>query len=92
MSRLALPQVKYGQGMGVDLEGADPLYIQLANELERRILEGTYPPGRRIPSASELCDEFSVSRQTANSALTLLKDRGLVRGVPGRGTFVVDKS
>lgn len=78
--------------MGFDLEGADPLYIQLADELGRRILNGTYPPGRRIPSAADLCDEFSVSRQTANSALKLLKERGLVRGVPGRGTFVVDSS
>lgn len=75
--------------MGFDLEGADPLYIQLADELERRILEGIYPPGKQIPSAAELCDEFSVSRQTANSGLKLLKERGLVRGVPGRGTFVI---
>lgn len=83
-------QVKYGLLMGFDLEGADPLYIQLAGELEKRILSGLYPPGRRIPSAAALCDEFDVSRQTVNSALTLLKERGLLRGVSGRGTFVVD--
>lgn len=74
--------------MGVDLEGADPLYIQLAAELERRILEGVYPPGRRLPSAEALCEEFSISRQTVTSGLKLLKDRGLVRGVQGRGVFV----
>lgn len=77
--------------MGFDLEGADPLYIQLAGELERRILEGEYAPGKQIPSSAELCEEFSVSKQTTNSALKLLKERGLVRGVPGRGTFVVDR-
>ncbi|WP_396451389.1 GntR family transcriptional regulator [Actinomadura sp.] len=76
--------------MGFDLEGADPLCIQLADELERRIRTGVYAPGRRIPSASDLCEEFSVSRQTSNSALKLLKERGLARGVSGRGTFVVD--
>lgn len=75
--------------MGVDLEGPDPLYRQVAAEIERRITAGTYPPGRRVPSSFELAEEFDVSRRTAAEALRVLRERGIVRGVVGRGTFVV---
>lgn len=78
--------------MGIDLDGAEPLYRQVAAELERRIVTGEIPPGRRVPSATEICDEFSVSRRTANEALAVLKERGLVRSVVGRGTFAVEPS
>lgn len=78
--------------MSFDLEGADPLYLQLSAELEKRILEGIYPPGKKIPSAVELAEEFGVSRKTVNDALRIVKTRGLLRGVPGRGTFVVDRT
>ncbi|QFG22395.1 winged helix-turn-helix domain-containing protein [Actinomadura sp. WMMB 499] len=73
--------------MGVDLEGAEPLYRQVAAEVERRIAEGVYPAGKRIPSTAELSEEFGVSRRTITDAFVLLKDRGVVRGVQGRGTF-----
>jgi len=72
----------------IDLDGPTPLYRQIADVVRARIADGTYPPGRRVPSATALADEFGVSRRTAVDALRLLREAGDVIGVRGRGTFV----
>jgi GntR family transcriptional regulator len=78
--------------MTVDLEGPEPLYEQIAVILGARIADGTYPPRRRVPSEAAICDEFSVSRPTARSALQLLSQRGLIVTVRGKGSFVMELS
>jgi GntR family transcriptional regulator len=77
--------------MTLDLDGPDPLYEQIAEILAARIADGTYPPRRRIPSEAGICDEFDVSRPTARAAVQSLVERGLVRTVRGKGTYVVDQ-
>ncbi|SNS11556.1 regulatory protein, gntR family [Actinomadura meyerae] len=73
----------------MDLDGIDPLHVQLAAVLRKRIDDGTYPPRSKLPSISELCEESGLANTTVQKALTILKDEGRVRGVKGRGTFVL---
>nr|WP_297429037.1 GntR family transcriptional regulator [uncultured Actinotalea sp.] len=61
---------------------------RVARELERRVLDGTYPPGSQLPTEPDLCVEFGVSRTTVRAAVGTLQDRGLVSREQGRGTFV----
>lgn len=75
--------------MGVDHEGAEPLYFQLAAILREQITSGELPPGRPIPSEATLQQRYGVSRGTASHAVRLLREEGIVKMTFGRGTYVV---
>lgn len=65
-------------------------YRQIANDLAERIARGEYAPGDQLPSYRETADLYSVSVSTAQRAIGLLQDRGVVRGEPGRGLYVAE--
>ncbi len=56
--------------------------------LEQRILDGIYEDGQRLPSESNLCIEFSVSRPTISKALAKLRELGLISSTQGSGHYV----
>jgi DNA-binding GntR family transcriptional regulator len=67
----------------------DPrLYMRLAATLRSQIGEGVFARDSRMPTISELCEQYELSRQTAGKALRLLEDEGLIRRVPGLGYHV----
>ncbi|MEU9022790.1 GntR family transcriptional regulator [Actinomadura sp. NPDC048394] len=72
--------------MSIDMDGPDPLYVQIADILETRIAAGTI--GRRLPSVRTIAQDFGVAHATAAHAVQELTRRGLVKTTPGRGTFV----
>ncbi|MGK0716134.1 FadR/GntR family transcriptional regulator [Leucobacter sp. W1153] len=63
---------------------------RLSVDLERLILEGSLPPGERLPSERELATLLGVSRVSIRQALHELESRGLVDRRPGRGTVVLN--
>ncbi|MFE7776561.1 winged helix-turn-helix domain-containing protein [Streptomyces sp. NPDC057445] len=67
-----------------------PHWPQVADEIRRRILAGTYPPGERLPGTVAIAAEFDVSQSTATRAVARLREEGLVYVVSGRGYFVAD--
>lgn len=70
--------------------GRSPRYIQVYSTIRDWIFQGTYKPGSQLPTETELCQLFDVSRITTRKAVDLLVDEELVTRQPGRGTFVVD--
>jgi GntR family transcriptional regulator len=75
----------------IDHEAAEFPFQQLAAILRERIQAGKYPPGRKIPSIIDLVEESGLSTMTVRRAVQVLADEGLVRTVPGRGTFVTQR-
>ena len=73
----------------IDHEGMTPLYVQVADDIAARIQRGELQPNRPIPSENTMTQEYGVARGTARKAITLLRERGLVVTVSGRGTFVI---
>lgn len=67
-----------------------PRWRQVYAVMSERILDGTYPPGGKLPSATEVCGEFGISPVTAKRVLTELRKAGLAQMFPGVGTFVTE--
>ena len=67
-----------------------PRWRQVYAVMSERILDGTYAPGTRLPSAMGVCDEFGISQVTAKRVLTELRKAGLAYMEPGIGTFVTE--
>ena len=57
--------------------------------LKDKILAGDLPPGHKLPSESELIDEYGVSRTVIREAVTRLRAEGLIETFHGRGSFVL---
>lgn len=65
-----------------------PSYVKIQHYVSEKIQSGDYPVGSKIPSETELAEQFSVSRITANKAIKEMALMGLLERVRGRGTFV----
>ncbi len=68
-----------------------PLYYQLENLLREKINSGAVSPGDRLPTESDLIEQYGVSRITVRQALQALADEGLIERRQGRGTFVAER-
>ena len=65
-----------------------PVYLQLADLIERKINKNEYPLGSKIPSERELIDAFGISRMTVRKAIEVLIEKGLLTRQHGKGTYV----
>ncbi len=68
-----------------------PLYYQLENLLREKIISGAFAPGDRLPTESELIQQYKVSRITVRQALAALAEEGLIERRQGKGTFVAER-
>jgi len=64
--------------------------VHIVSELRRRVVEGLWVPGARLPTRRELEAEFSASMHTVQKALDDLVRDGFVYACGSRGTFVAE--
>lgn len=67
-----------------------PLYIQIYDDMLRKILSKEWPVGTRIPGEIELCESYNVSRMTVRLAMKELVGQGYLDRKQGRGSFVTE--
>ncbi len=60
----------------------------VADQLAEYIYNGKWELGQQIPSEAQLTQMFNVSRVSIRSALNVLRERGLIRTIQGKGSFV----
>lgn len=77
---------------GIDRSSPVPLHDQLESLIRQEIETGQWRPGDRLPTEHELCRRYGLSRTPVRQALQDLVREGLLVRVPGRGTFVADRS
>ncbi|HEU5227161.1 MAG TPA: FadR/GntR family transcriptional regulator [Ktedonobacteraceae bacterium] len=66
------------------------VFEKIAEQIEKRILDGELRSGDRLPTERELAEQFQVSRTAVREAMKILAQKGLVDMRPGRGTIVID--
>lgn len=71
-----------------DRRSNQPLYQQIADDIERRISYGEFPPGSLLPSERKLAGQLGVNRSTVILAYAELRALGIIESRSGSGTRV----
>ncbi|WP_144933424.1 PLP-dependent aminotransferase family protein [Paenibacillus sp. 32O-W] len=71
-----------------DRLSSQPLYQQIADDIERRISYGEFPPGSLLPSERKLAEQLGVNRSTVILAYAELRSLGIIESRTGSGTRV----
>ncbi|MER1998448.1 MAG: PLP-dependent aminotransferase family protein [Lysinibacillus sp.] len=69
-----------------------PLHKQISNYLKKKILNGEWTIGTKIPSQRQLAEQFHVNRSTIVFALEELAADGLIESKVGNGTQVINNT
>ncbi|MCP1124173.1 PLP-dependent aminotransferase family protein [Bacillus sp. 3103sda1] len=72
----------------LDLDSKIPIYQQVVDYIERRIMYGELPPGSFLPSERKLAEQLQVNRSTITTAYNELRAMGIVESTTGKGTRV----
>lgn len=65
-----------------------PLYYQLVSIIKRNIAVGIIKQGDLLPTESEFCETFNISRSTVRQAIGELESEGLAVRRRGKGTYI----
>jgi DNA-binding transcriptional MocR family regulator len=69
-------------------DGGRPIYLSLLDALEAAIRDGELQPGDQLPPQRAVADQMGVDFTTVTRAYGAARERGLLEGAVGRGTFV----
>ena len=71
-----------------ELKTDRPIYSQLIEQIELRIVSGMYPAGGKLPSVRDMAAEASVNPNTMQKAMAELEREGLLYSQRTAGRFV----
>ncbi|MFD9207389.1 GntR family transcriptional regulator [Streptomyces sioyaensis] len=63
------------------------MYLQIADEIKRRIRNEELAPGVQLPSEAKLMRDHNVSRTVARQAISRLREDGYAISHQGKGSF-----
>ncbi len=76
--------------MAWELNSDRPIYTQILEKIQTRIISGIYRPGEKLPSVRELAAEASVNPNTMQKAFTELERSGLIQTQRNSGRTVTE--
>ena len=68
-----------------------PIYIQVINELKKKMVKGELKPGEKMPSSRDLAVEYKVNQNTAARIYREMEMQGWCFTRRGIGTFVSEE-
>ena len=76
--------------IAVDAAAAEPLYLQIRNQIIAAIARGELVPGTALPSVRSLASDLGINLHTVNKAYAVLRDEGYVRMRGRAGAVIAD--
>lgn len=70
------------------MDDGRPLFVQIAEQIESSVLDGSLAEDERAPSTNELAAFHRINPATAAKGVNLLVDRGILVKRRGLGMFV----
>lgn len=67
-----------------------PIYLQIESQVKHAVAAGALKQGNALPSVRKLAAELRVNPNTVARAYQNLERDGVIRTVPGGGTYVAD--
>jgi len=76
----------------MDFKSSKGIFLQIADNLCRQILDGTLKPGDRVPSVRDLAADFEVNRNTVMRTYSNLEEAGIFENKRGIGFFISENA
>lgn len=76
-------------GPRFDPRGPHLVYMLIADDIAAQIARGELAPGQRLPSEADLAVHYGAARMTIRRATRELRERGLIKVLSGKGTYVL---
>lgn len=67
-----------------------PIYLQIIEQIEIRIVSGFYKAGDKLPSVRDMASEAAVNPNTMQKALAELEGKGLLYSQRTSGRFITE--
>lgn len=77
--------------IAIDYQSRTPIYVQIANEIEKCIIRGQLKPDDQMPSIRELASELGINPNTVKKSYSELENKNIIRSISTKGTFITSK-
>ncbi len=72
----------------IDFRSDQPIYIQIVEQIRRKVANGELRQGDQLPTVRQLATELRVNFNTVARAYRLLDEARLISTQQGRGTYI----
>lgn len=72
----------------ISVDAGIPKYRQISNSIIERINNGELKKGTKLPSINQICAENNLARETVVKAFSMLRQRGLITSIQGKGFYI----
>jgi len=72
----------------VDFRAQEPIYLQIARQIEGLVAGGGLHPNDQLPTVRELATELRINFNTVSRAYRILDETGIISTQRGRGTYI----
>ena len=74
--------------INLDFRSSEPLYLQIARQVEQLVAKGELKLGDQLPTVRELATELRINFNTVGRAYHVLDETRLISTQRGRGTYI----